>query len=153
MEGFSSLQSLTLRLRSIEKCSFGLMNSLRILDLDVIDCSSEINNSFLTNLIIMCPNIEQLSLRGWFSDINFENFANLKKLSLFGHLLDNFNLTSMCNQLEDLSIELYNMNDQSISKLLYGHYLPNLSKLLIKHSKITRLEKINCLMVFQCFNG
>ena len=146
MEGFSSLESLTLRLRSIETCSFGHMNSLRILDIDIIDGSSEINDSFLTKLVEMCPNIEQLSLRGWFSNINFENFVNLKKLALFGHLSDNFNFKNMCNQLEDLSIELFNMNDENVSKLLYGQNLPNLLKLLIKHSKITRLEK-------KLFNG
>ena len=141
IEAFSSLESLSLRLVSISKFSFGHMNSLRILDLEFIDSFTSIINDFFIKLVEMCPNIEQLSLYGWYSSINVENFVNLKKLSLSGHLRENFISMNMCNQLEDLSIELRNMNDENLSQLLYGKNLPNLSKLFIKNSKITRLEK------------
>lgn len=104
---------------------------------------NEINKEILTKLKVF-PNIEELSLSGQFSDINFDSFINLKKLSLCGDLLYGFNFEVfkiIYNQLEELYIEFNDMNDEIISKLLYGHYFPNLSNISICSSKITRLEK------------
>ena len=98
----------------------------------------------IIKLLEICPNIEKVNLSNTFSNINLNCFVNLKNLSLYGNLMDDFNFDlfkNICNQLEDLSIELFNMNDEIISKLLYGHNFPNLSKLNISCSKITRLEK------------
>ena len=115
------------------------MDSLRKLDLKVL---RDLNNSFFTKLFEICPNIEELSLHGRYLNINIEGFVNLKKLTLVGNLMDNFNFKkSMCKQLEELDIFFYNMNDESISKLLCSLCFPNLSKLRIDSSKITRLEK------------
>ena len=92
----------------------------------------------------MCPNIEELYLYGNFSDINFDIFCNLKKLKLCGDILDGFNFDlfkNICIQLEELSIKFGNMDDESITKLLYGRNFPKISSLSICNSKITRLEK------------
>ena len=105
------------------------MFSLRKLGLDV---KNEMNKEMLIKLLEIFPNIEELSLSGQFSDINFDSFINLKKLSLFGDLLYGFNFEvfkNICNQLEELYIEFNNMNDKMISKLLYGHYFPKPFKL------------------------
>ena len=141
IEGLSSLKSLTLRLESIEGCYFDNLNSLRNLTLLL---KSKIDNTSLANLFEICSNIEQLYLGGQFSFMNLDSLFNLKKLTLYGKLLDDFDydlFKSICNQLEYLSMELFNMNDKSIPKLLDGHHFSNLSKLSIFSSKITRLEK------------
>ena len=140
IEGFSSLKSLSLRLVSIEGCSFTNLNSLRNVGLDV---KSEINNEMLTKLFEMCPNIEELYLTGDFSNISFDRFFNLKRLKLCGNLLDDFNFDvfkTICFQLEELSIKFKNIDDESIAKLLCGHNFPNLLCLKVSNSKITRLE-------------
>ena len=102
---------------------------------------SEINNDVLIKLLEICPNIEELYLNGDFSNINLDNFVNLKKLALRGNLLDEFNFDlfkNISNQLEDLEIAFYNMNCEIISKLFYGHNFPNLFSLDISDSKIRR---------------
>ena len=141
IEGLSSLKFLSLKLESIEENSFGKMNSLTELTLDV---KSEMNNDMSTKLFETCPNIEKLCLSGKFSNINLDNFVNLKKLRLCGDLSVEFNFDlfkNICNQLEELWIGFNNMNDESISKLLCGHNFPNVSNLSISFSQITRLEK------------
>ena len=141
IDGFSSLKSLSLRLVSIEGCSFTNLNSLRNVGLDV---KSEINNEMLTKLFEMCPNIEELYLTGDFANISFDRFFNLKRLKLCGNLLDDFNFDvfkTICFQLEELSIKIKNMDDESIAKLLCGHNFPSLLSLKVSKSKITRLEK------------
>ena len=141
LEGISSLNSLALCLESIEESYFGKQSSLKTLRLQI---KNEINNESSTNLFQMCPNIEEMYLYGDFSDINFDMFCNLKKLKLYGNLLDGFNFDLFKNiriQLEELSIKFENMDDESIIKLLYGRNFPKISSLRICNSKITRLEK------------
>ena len=141
IEGLSSLKSLSLKLESIEENSFGKMNSLKELTLDV---KNEINNDMSTKLFETCPNIEKLCLNGKFSNINLDNFVNLKNLELHGDILDGFNFDlfkNICKQLEKLSIEFKNIDDESTSKLLYGHSFPYVSYINISNSKITRFEK------------
>ena len=142
LEGLSSLKSLSLSLKSIEGNLFGNLNSLKQLTLHI---ESEINKDMLTKMFEICPNIEELCLYGKFSNINFDSFVNLKNFELRGEILEGFNFDvfkNICNQLEKLEIEFYEMNDEIISKLLYGHNFPNLFSLDISYSKITRLEKI-----------
>lgn len=141
IEDLSSLKSLSLVLASIEGNSFGNLDSLKKLTLFV---QSKINNNSLTKLFEICPNIEELSLVGEFSDINFDIFVSLKRLKLCGNLLSDFNFDlfeNICNRLEELSVKFYNMNDERISKLICSHFFPKLLKLEIISSKITRLEK------------
>ena len=98
----------------------------------------------LIKLFEICPNIEELYLDGQFSNINLDSFIHLKKLSLYGEMLDGFNFdlfANICNQLEDLEIALNNLNNKIILKLFYGHNFRNLLSLDISKSKNTRLEK------------
>ena len=117
IEGLSSLKSLTLKLVPFEGNSFGNMNSLKQLNLAI---APEIDNNLLTKLFEMCPNIEELTLRGIFCNINVDSFVNLKKLRLNGDLSDEFNFDlfkNISNQLEELWIEFKNINDEMISKM------------------------------------
>lgn len=149
IEGLSSLKSLKLRLASIERNSIGNMSSLRNLYLNF---KSDFNNDLTTKLFEIFPNIEDLFLCGHFSNMNFDSFFNLKELflnGLNGDTLYNFNFDvfkNICNQLEGLFIYYNLINNVNMSKLLYGHYFPNLKVLFIKLSHITRLEK-------KLFNG
>ena len=143
LEELSSLKSLSLHLASIEGSSFGNMHSLKQLDFYT---KSEINNDFITKLSEICPNIEELILTstGQFTYINLDRFVKLKNLSLFGNLSNDFNLdlfANISNRLEELCIQLHNIDDESMSKLLFRHFFPNLSNLNILNSNITRLEK------------
>ena len=141
LEGLSSLKSLRVNIASIEQSSFGNLYSLNELFLKT---KSEINNELIAKLLELCPNIEELTLVGCFSNINLDGFVNLKRLDLWGDILDNFNFDlfkNISNQLEKLCIQFKNFDDESISKLLYGHSFPYISYLNISNSKITRLEK------------
>ena len=98
MEGISSLKYLTLRVESIENGSFGNLNSLKQLSLNV---TSEINNGLITKVFEMCPNIENLILDGQNSIIDLDK--NLKKLKLGGRSSDDFNydlFENICYQLD-----------------------------------------------------
>ena len=143
LEELSSLKSLSLRLASIEGSSFGNMHSLKQL---VLYAKSEINNDFITKLSEIFPNIEELFLSSFkqFTYINLDSFVKLKNLSLYGNLSNDFNLdlfANISNRLEELCIQLNNIDDESMSKLLFRHFFPNLSNLNISNSNITRLEK------------
>ena len=138
IENLSSLKSLSLTLDSIEESYFRNLNSLRILRLDV---NRDINNEFSTRLFVIFPKIEELHLHGQFSNINFDSFVNLKKLSLYGILFDDFNFDvfdNICNQLKEINVKLENMNDESFTRLFYGRNFSNLFKFNIVSSKITR---------------
>ena len=67
----------------------------------------------------------------------------LQELSLKGSLDKDFNyglFTNLCNQLTDLFINCSNFDDQSMNKLFIGRKFPNLSKLRIMNTKITKLK-------------
>ena len=139
IDGLSSLNSLSLKLESIEGSFVSNMYSLQTLCLNV---RNSINIDSSIKLFEIFPNIEGLALDGQFSNINLDNFIRLKKLSLCGVLLDDFNFDlfkNIRNQLEELSISFKNMNDETISKLFYGNCFPNISFLRI--SNIKKLEK------------
>ena len=104
IEGLSSLKSLSLRVESFKPSSYGNLNGLRRLSLAV---KGEIDNDMIAKLFEICPHIEELSLGGQFSNINFDSFISLKMLGISGSYLEDFNfdiLTNICNQLEELSI-------------------------------------------------
>lgn len=142
IEGLSSLKSLALCLSSLDDGnSFGNQSSVKILNLDI---ESEINIDSCTKLFETFPNVEELCLEGNFSNINFDRFVNLKKLELCNDILEGFNfdlLKNICGQLEYLSIELDNIGDEEISKLLNGNNFPNVLALKIWVRRISRLEK------------
>ena len=140
IEGLSSLKTLVLCLSSIEGISFGNQSSLKDLTL----FKSEFNNDSIIKLHKMCSNIEELSLKGNFSSLSFDSFLNLKKLSVIGSLLEDFDFElfkNICNQLEYLLIGFDNMHNDGICKLLNGHNFTKVLTLNIFNSKIKRLEK------------
>ena len=138
IQDLSSLEILTLRLGLIEDISYlNNLNSLRKLSLDVRNESvnDEINNDCLTHLCERCPNIEDLRLEveGYFCDnMNFDDFVNLKKLTLDGEFSKGFDFQvlfeNICDRLEKLSIGFYNIDDEDLSKLLKSHNFQNLSE-------------------------
>lgn len=142
IEGLSSLKSLALCLSSLDDGnSFGNQISVKILTVDI---ESEFNIDSCTKLIETFPNVEELSLEGSFSNINFDRFVALKKLELCKDILEGFNfdlLKNLCVQLEHLSIELDNIGDEEISKMLNGNIFPNVLALKISIRRIARLEK------------
>lgn len=142
IEGLLSLKSLSLCLSSLDKRNFfGNHSSVKILTLDI---ESEFNIDSCTKLFELFPNVEELNLEGNFSNINFDQFVNLKKLELCKDILEGFNfdfLKNICYQLEYLGIELDNIGDEEISKILNENTFPNVLTLKIYISRIVRLEK------------
>ena len=109
--------------------------------LNTIDLNENISRQIFENL----PNIKELELNGGFSEIYLDDLVNLEKLSISGNLIGkNFNFAlfeTLCDHLKELSIHIRYINDKDISKLFYGYSFPNLVKLDIKFSQITKLEK------------
>ena len=105
----------------------------------------EFLSKFSSELYEYLPNIETLALHGYFSNLNFDNLINLRKLHLFCYFLDDFNFDSLfksiCNQLEEIVIVCTNINDTFLAKLFYSHNFPYLHKLIISKTMITKLEK------------
>jgi hypothetical protein len=103
-----------------------------------------INSEFISELSDYLPNIETLTLNGTYSNLNLDNLKHLKNLYLIGYLMDDFNFDlfkNICNQLEEISIEVRNMDDKFLAKLFYGHKFPYLHKLVLRKIPITKLEK------------
>ena len=76
------------------------------------------------------------------SDFNLDNIIHLQELSLNGSLDKDFDydlIKNLCNQLTDLTINCSNFDDESMNKLFVDHHFPNLSKLRIMNTKITKL--------------
>ena len=87
-------------------------------------------------------NVEKLTLIGNLSDFNLDNIINLQELSLKGLLHQDFNYEIFMNlgyQLTDLSINCSNIDNERMNKLFIHTNFPNLSKLSIMNTKITKL--------------
>lgn len=89
-----------------------------------------------TNIIInsnyINHSLECIALRGNFSYLNLDNFINLKRLSLCGNINESFNFElfkKLCNQLESLSVEIENFDEENFFKLFDGHHFSNLKHL------------------------
>ena len=144
LDHFTSLQSLELKLKSIERYSFGKFDSLRCLYLTF---ESKIKSEMLSFLIDQCPNITNLFLDcKKLCYFNLDSLNNLKYIWIEGHIYnkDDFNkdlFKTICNSLSDLTIKLENVDDELITKLLCGHIFQNLLKLSIYCTEITKIEK------------
>ena len=58
--------------------------------------------------------------------------------------MDEFNFDlfeNICEQLEEISIEVRNLDDKFLAKLFYGHNFPYLHKLVLRKCQITKFEK------------
>ena len=144
IEGLCSLETLGLKFHSLDKVKLRNLLSLRDLSLDL---EEPITSEVLLKLVNKSlPNIEVLNLSGKFSffRLDGDSFSNLKRVTLFGILLDEFNLglfNNLCNRLEDIIIGCANMDDEFLAKLFYGRNFPYLRSLCISGTTITKLEK------------
>ena len=126
---------------------------------------SPIKSEFFSKLSDYLPNIERLALTGKISSLNFDNLFNLKLLSLYCYLKDDFNyffdydlFKNICNQLEGIKIVSQDIGDNFLDKLFHGHNFPYLHKLVLAKSKITKLEKkfldrFPMLQIFSAFKN
>ena len=104
-----------------------------------------INSEILLKLIEYLPYIEVLHLNGDFSYFNLDSLTNLKRLQLYGRIMDDFNFNlfdNLCNQLEFIVIKCLNLDDKYLEKLFYGRNFPYLTCLFILDSLANfKLEK------------
>lgn len=129
LDGFPSIESLHLRLKSSNCLSIRNLPSLRHLSLDF---ASRIDSSILSQLFENLPTIEYLTLNGILSNINLDSLINLKSLHLNGIVDKYFNFSlfeNICNRLEILSIELNQFKD--LYRMFEGHEFSNLNTLYI----------------------
>ena len=92
--------------------------------------ATPINSQLLLKLIDYLPYIEILFLRGDFSYFNLDSLSNLKRLDLYGRIMDDFNFQlfdNLCNQLEYIQISSTNFDDICIDKLFYDRNFPYLA--------------------------
>ena len=88
--------------------------------------------------------IQSLDLYDNFSYLNFDNFINLKRLSLNGAINEDFNLElfkNLCNQLESLSICFSNIDSKTSFKLFDDYHFPNLQYLKLDGLFIKNVNK------------
>lgn len=138
---FFSLKSLDLNLYSVERITLRNLMALRDLKFQLLD--SPINSDIQLKLFDQMPNFQKLTLIGHFSYFNLDKIFLLPELSLKGLLYGDFNFDlfkNLCNELTDLSINCFNIDDEKMDKLFICHQFPNLSKLLIMKTGITKLE-------------
>ena len=117
------------------------LTDLQDLQFELVE--SPINSYIQIELFDKLPTVEKLTLIGRFSDFNLDNLFNLQKLSIKGLLNNDFNFDlfrKIRNQLTYLSIDCSNIDNDSVNKLFIDNNFPNLSKLRIRSTKITKLE-------------
>ena len=142
IEGLSSLNRLHLSANTSE-VHFSTKNlpSLTYLTLSI---SATINEDIITRLFEKFPHIEELALYGKFSFFNLDKFVNLRKLSLFGSIEENFNfelLKYLRNQLENIEIIFINIDEKTFDNLFDGYNFPYLVDISVKYFNIKRLKK------------
>ena len=109
--------------------------------------SGTIDENFVTRLLDQVPNIEKLYLQGNLCYLNFDNFVNLRVLSLYGTLNKSFNLNlelltkNLCKQLEVINISLFVIDEQTLFKLFDGYKFPYLQDLTIQFIDMSRLKR------------
>ena len=143
MDGLSSIESLRLKVRSLECLSVRNLPSLRHLDLF---SDKQIDSKIQSKLLDYLPTIEYLSLGGSLSNFNLDSLVNLKSLSFHGHLnVNSFNLgflKNICNRLVNLRLYLIYVDYKLIDTMFFGLSFPILNTLSISSSQcIGEIEK------------
>ena len=89
--------------------------------------------------------IQELHISNVLSYFSLDNLVNLRVFSLFGRIDEKFNFElfkSLSNRLEDITISLYNIDDEkTLFKLFDGYNFPDLVNLTIKYLYMKRLTK------------
>ena len=117
------------------------LNSLETLSLYI---SCPIDENIIRQLFDSVPHIERLFLCGTFSHFNLDCFLNLKLLSFKGSINESFNFElfkNLCNQLTILNIELTNIEEKTLLKLLDGYNFPYLSSFSVIKCNLKDLKK------------
>ena len=145
LDGLLSLESLCLSLDSLSSLSIKNLPSLRNLVLSIFRCDS-LDSTITSQVLDYLPSIECLTLKGVLDYFNLDSFVNLKCLSLFECLTERFNFdllrNILCYQLEELCLKLDNLDDECLSKLLFGCHFAVLKTLVINSSCcIEKIEK------------
>ena len=119
--------------------SFRNLLSLKFFELSI----PRIDENNTTRLFDQLQNIEDLILDGNLYCFNVDYFVNLRRLFLIGKIKDDFNydlLKNLSNQLVFLSIDIANIDYETIQKLFKSYNFSNLKALDIRHCKIRRIE-------------
>ena len=109
-----------------------------------IHLSGVIDETIVTSIFEQVPYIQKLHLNGNLLNFKLGNFVNLKQLILDGEIGKDFNFElfeNLCNQLEDIKIRLFNIDEKTLFKLFDGFNFPYLVDLTIEYIKIKRLTK------------
>jgi hypothetical protein len=83
-----------------------------------------IDEKIVTRLLYQAPHIKELYLYGRLSYFNLDNFVNLRQLLLNGSFDEKFNFElsqNLCNQLEDITIIVSNIDEKAVFKLFHLH--------------------------------
>jgi Leucine-rich repeat (LRR) protein len=128
---------------SLGSLSIRNLPSLQNLELNIFRCVS-LDSAITSQVLDYLPSIEYLTLKGVLDNFNLDSFVKLKCLSLCECLTGEFNFdllrNILCYQLEELCLKLENLDDECLSKLLYGCHFPVLKTLSISSSN--RIEKV-----------
>ena len=105
--------------------------------------SGSIDEKLVTKILEQVSNIQELYLEGYLSYFNSDSFVNLKQLSIDGDIDEKFNFElfkNLCNQLEALTISIYNIDEKTLFKLFDGYNFPYLVELTIEFFNMKRLR-------------
>ena len=141
------------------ECDFSIRNLHSLKTLDFTISGGTIDEAIVTLFVNECPHIEELSLKANLSHFNLDSLFNVRKLSLDGTLnASSFNFKlfeNLCNQLQDLMIGFYNIdNSILLHNLFNGYNFSNLVKLSLMfiNSKILKKELINAFPILRELN-
>ena len=138
LKGLTSMKELFLEVNSDEVyLSLRNINSLEHLRLR--SWPGMLNESFVNDIFDQLQCIEELHLHGKLPYFNLDNLINLRKLHLQGTINEEFNFElfkTFYKQLELISIDIINVNYESLLKLFGAHTF----------STLTCLELLNCDM-------
>lgn len=148
IEDFSSLKSLDFKIRpSLDGINLRNLIGLEELKFQLISnflLGDRINSDIQVKFFDQSPNVKKLTLTGNLSNIIFDNLYRLQEISLNGFLDQDFNydlLKNLSNQLTHFSINSTDVDNKTISELFFSYNFPNLTKLCIMNTKITKIEK------------
>lgn len=141
LDGFLSLKELYLQINSLENFKARNLKSLKKLHLFI---EQPINKSISMRVFQHLSSIEELNIKGVFSDLNLDSLVNLKSLKINGSIDKDFNndlFKNICENLQELSISLNGLNEEKFIKLFFGLHFPNLHTLKIGCNQMTKIEK------------
>ena len=142
IEGLQSLKSLRFGTKTADNIS--MINNLPSLTKLYLNFSGQIDNDKLAIILDQVTQIKELYLEGNFSYLNLDSLVNLRMLELSGTIAENFNFElfkNLCDQLENIKIELNNIDGETFIKLFDGYNFPYLTDFSVKYFNVKRLKK------------